>query len=431
MCEAYDILHQERAEDATHVVLPFTREDVSLLRPSVVERWLPADARGAGTPVVTIEFLFDLIAAIKTFDAVLGRQGMAYAVGGLGGDGEEGEIGVTDMTDMTGRCRVGSLKVFGNEMYGASSLPNADSSLTRVEACDESEEQLQSVPDDSEYGGNENLDLNVHTPGTTPGTTPGNDGARELDLKNFAAISSVTPLEESGPDFYDVEDDFGAGHDGGADYDGGDDDVGEVRTGLRTLALQDDDPVASAMTTLTTLTTSLIEAHDIIPGDLLLRAPRNSKVRQRHAVPGGRQTVMYTESITMRPKDRDIVEIDVKSSKNVAMQCGKSIIKPLFFYKLRGENWRVEYRRFYRAGDLPGGKLGLPTDLDPAELFLSTVVEGSSLHSLADVQKVFVDKLSAAGRRPVLEMETAGSGAPAWFYRHLYDVDSGRILYKV
>ena len=175
MCEAYDILHQERAEDATHVVLPFTREDMSLLRPSVVERWLPADARGAGTPVVTIEFLFDLIAAIKTFDAVLGRQGMAYAVGGLGGVGEEGEIGVTDMTDMTGRCRVGSLKVFGNEMYGASSLPNADSSLTRVEACDESEEQLQSVPDDSEYGGNENLDLNVHTPGTTPGTTPGDD----------------------------------------------------------------------------------------------------------------------------------------------------------------------------------------------------------------------------------------------------------------
>jgi hypothetical protein len=430
VCEEYGIMHQERAGGATHVVVPFSREDISLLG-MVPERYLPNDAQLAGAPVVTVDFLLDLIDAIKKFDEVLGRQTKAYAVvgrvggveeiapsapvrslGSLGSPGSlgslgDGAVGVADMTDMTARCSIGSLKIFGNEMYGAGSLAR-DSSLTRVEvgAGDGSEAR-----DDFNHSRGENVDVNVQTPCTTPGSHA------DLDLKNFAAISSVTPLE-MGQDLYDVEDDFGGLEE-------------ELRTGL---VLQgEEEPVATTSTTSMTsrtVSTSTIGPEDIIPGDLLLRAPRNNKVRQRHGVVGGR--VIYTDSITMRPKGRDIVEIDVKASRNVAMQSGELIIKPLFFYKIRGEGWRVEFRRFFRARDLPARDLGLPTDLDPAELFLSTAIEGSSLHALADdVRKVCVDRLSAARRQPVLQMETAGSGAPAWFYRHEYDVETENVLYRV
>lgn len=453
VCEEYGIMHQERAGGATHVVVPFSREDISLLG-MVPERYLPNDAQLAGAPVVTVDFLLDLIDAIKKFDEVLGRQTKAYAVGlgrvggveeiapsapvrslgSLGSPGSLGSLGdgAVGVADMTARCSIGSLKIFGNEMYGAGSLAR-DSSLTRVEvgAGDGSEAR-----DDLNHSRGENVDVNVQTPCTTPGSDA------DLDLKNFAAISSVTPLE-MGQDLYDVEDDFGTSPQGiEGVLPGCQDDVDGLEEGglaeeLRTgLVLQgEEEPVATTSTTSMTsrtVSTSTIGPEDIIPGDLLLRAPRNNKVRQRHGVVGGRQQVMYTDSITMRPKGRDIVEIDVKASRNVAMQSGELIIKPLFFYKIRGEGWRVEFRRFFRARDLPARDLGLPTDLDPAELFLSTAIEGSSLHALADdVRKVCVDRLSAARRQPVLQMETAGSGAPAWFYRHEYDVETENVLYRV
>ena len=456
VCEEYGIIHQERAGGATHVVLPFSREDMGLLGDkAVLERFVPVDAKRAGTPVVTIDFLLDLVDAMKKFDEVLGRQTKAYAVAGAGDEegveevadseavlalgwfGEEGAGGETDVSE---RCRVGSLKIFGNQVYGTGSLAHGDSSFTQVQVVEglgtgDGGEARLAVADNFNNESEENVDVNLQTPCTMPGT----DAARELDLKNFAAISTVTPLE-MGQDFYDVEDDFGTDAHGiddiedseenVEDLDGLDDDE-MMHAGLRMLTLQDDQPAATTSAMSKTSKTSGIDPQDIIPGDLLLRAPRNNKVRQRHPVPVGRQTIMYTDSITMRPKDRDIVDIDVKSSKNVAMQCGELIIKPLFFYKILGEGWRVEYRRFYRVRDLPVGELGPPTDLSPAELFLSTAIEGSSLHSMADVEKVFVDKLPVARRRPVLEMETAGSGAPAWFYRHEYDVETGKIVYKV
>ena len=481
LCDEYGIAYQSYvSQDTTHVVLPFARGDMPLLNlQAVLERVLPPRAREARVSVVTIEFLFDMVDVIRKFDEVLRRRAEAYAVEGFGarpvaqgsrrrieggGDDTPRSASVLEpsmafedagtfvcptqevvggVTGLTEQYSVGSLKVFGNDFYGAPSLGD---SFTQVEEIDDTDEDeriggVEVGPDRLGTGiidNDENAEANVQT----PCTTPGNDQDFDIDLKNFAAITSVTPLD-LGQDFYDVTDGSSADDasdegDEGEEGEGGDkgqvsqdsqDSLEEeVTLEMRAMALNDDDQEKRS----TPRMRSALDAEDILPGNLLLRAPRNGRVRHRHTIPSGRQMVSYTESMTLRPKGREMIEIDLKSTKNVAMQCGEMIIKPLFFYQLRGETWRVEYRRFFSTKDIPATNLGPPGEVNPSELFISTAVEGASLESLADVRKVFVDKLSgAAGRRPVLQMETTGSGEPAWFYRYAYDVETGHVLCKI
>ncbi len=441
------------------VVVPFDSADLSrhatLLSPGLLKR-----AAKAGVPVVTLDFLFEVVDALKRVRDVCGRGCRAYAVAGAEAGAEEvsleslvlsaPELGVEMTQEALGDMAeaysvgVGSLKVFGNEFYGA---PSGDEdgdgdgdecSFTRVVEGVEHDENVDGnrVWVEENGKGDHDDEADEERACTTPSTEHTDPGACDVDdLETFAAISSVTPLEMgAGQDMYDVGGGWEDNDDDDNDDDGNDDEEESEVAAMRALVLDDDEGSRAPSTADVRRANGVLGADDIFPGELLVRAPRNGKVRQRHAVPAGRQNVLYTDSMTLRPRGRDTVEIDIKAAKNVAIQCHdrRIIIKPAFFYKLRGEGWRLEFRRFIRASDLPA-ELGLPKDLDRAELFLSTAVEGCSVQSLANVEKVFVDKLaggSSTRNAAVLGMETVGDGAPAWFYRHEYDVQSGHVLYK-
>jgi len=462
ICDEYGIEPRTEVDAGrtSAVVVPFDSADLSrhatLLSPGLLKR-----AARAGVPVVTLDFLFEVVDALKRVRDVCGRGCRAYAVAGAEEASVESvlsrglpepkltqlsasEVGVEMTQEALGDMAeaysvgVGSLKVFGNEFYGA---PSGDGdgdecSFTRVVEEVEQDENVDGNRGWVEANGKGDHDDEAdEVRACTPSSEHTDPGACDVDdLETFAAISSVTPLEMGkGQDIYDV----GGGWEGSDDDNGddNDDDKEESEVAAMRALVLDDEGSRAPSTADARRANGVLGADDIFPGVLLVRAPRNGKVRQRHVVPVGRQNVLYTDSMTLRPRGRDMVEIDIKAAKNVAIQCHdrRIIIKPAFFYKLRGEGWRCEFRRFLAASDLPA-ELGLPKDLDRAELFLSTAVEGCSVQSLANVEKVFVDKLAAGGsttrNAAVLGMETVGDGTPAWFYRHEYDVQSGHVLYK-
>ena len=487
VAEEYGLAVASRIDaKTTHVLLPCSQKDLCLLNmPEVMAHDPLPEATALGLPVVTVDFVFELVRAVQRWREVCGsnKYDVVGDVGGGVGGKAPGGLGFLSLERvsqdvqvagrMTEQCStgVGSLKVFGNEFYGAPSLGDGKAStwvevdvhgavvreerVVEEEIEDTDKEDVGDVSDASDvsdvsdasdvreigkvWSNDENSDGNVGRGGPSrygsdcsslPCTTPGGDACEVDDLRNFAAISSVTPLDMRVQDVYD---NFGTEEE--AEEEREEMLVASV-VHFRALALEDDDDgdkerVRSSPTTSVSRSSAMLDADDIFPGDLLVRAPRNNKVRQRHAVPAGRHMVSYTESMTLRPRGRDIVEIDIKTAKNVGIECEGRIIKPLFFYKVRGEGWRVEYRRLLTVRDVPAERLGLPIDLDPAELFLSTAVEGCSVESLANARKVFVDRLSGGTRRAGhLEMERVEDGGPAWFWRHEFDAESGNVLYR-
>jgi hypothetical protein len=434
----------------THVVIPQSRLDLGE-NPGVainsVSKSCVSMAIDMGVPVVTIDFFFDLIDELRRFKEFLQQCTQEHVIACPSADARSID-----------RLFQGSVNTQAKEVEH-STPQNSVSSQTRVDRhvnnpeTNEILDQIEGVDKgmDKEIHYRENLDANICC---TPCTTPGDAEASHVDLKNFAAICSVTPLEDN----YGDDDSWTdcASNCRNISTESTRRDITAIHLEMKTLALDDirstsSPPVIPGEENNTILeeeenntileeeeNNTILEEENIIPGNLLLRAPRNNKVRQRHSLPqSSRNLIEFTYSMTLRLECSntgvDLLDIDTKNRKNVALQCGSTIIKPLFFYKIRGEYWRMEFRKFFRLKNVPLTCLDLDQQCatDDAELFLSTETDACTLNSLnRSIRRIFVDKLpTSSSRKPILAMKISGYNDPAHFWRFWYNPHRKKIQY--
>lgn len=227
-------------------------------------------------------------------------------------------------------------------------------------------------------------------------TTPGLDDFEESDLRNFASIRvtpSIIPLSS---------------HSSGE----------TCSTGVSDLALQDslDNPMPNEM--------SLPTSDCFIPGDLLARAPKGNSVRKRHNIrtrtPG---IIHFTESMTFRHLGymhvhvREKTALEIKKEDNV-----KLIVKPLLFYKVLGQDWMFEFKRYFTSKDIH-----MRDTSHGLELYCSTKVEGCSVHAITPTS-IVVHRMPRI-KTPCLPLKSTSSDSPPpYFYRYDYDPTKGQVL---
>lgn len=163
-----------------------------------------------------------------------------------------------------------------------------------------------------------------------------------------------------------------------------------------------------------------------IPGDLLLRAPKGNGVRKRHNITSRTSGMIeFTESMTFR--HLEYMHLDTRH--HVAVEIvdpdtrNKIVVKPLHFYRLLGQEWMMEFKRYFKAKDI-----GVDDTSNGLELYQSTKVEGGCPVSAVMHGHVVVHRIPRHKKGPMLHMESSDDSDPPYFYRYDYDVDNGRVL---
>ena len=173
---------------------------------------------------------------------------------------------------------------------------------------------------------------------------------------------------------------------------------------------------------------NIIPGDVCIPGDLLLKPPRGNAVRKRHDI-SSRSTgiIQFTNSMTL--KHLDFMIICTKRQKHVALDIldahGKVfLVKPCWFYKIAGQDWMVEYKRFYTRKEV-GEQAEHPTDGDQ-ELFISTEHDAIEAHRIT--KKSQVQYIRTSGLTKPLPMKSTSSDTVSMYYSHAYNPRSKSVV---
>lgn len=150
-----------------------------------------------------------------------------------------------------------------------------------------------------------------------------------------------------------------------------------------------------------------------IPGDLLLRFPKQNAVRKRHGIqsraPG---LIQFTYSMVFKRLDHMI--IDAKA-KNIAVKVkrtavgnandGTMLVRPLHFYRILGQDWMLEYRPL-EVDENGTYEIRLQTEIDSCPV---AFISGKVLTSKAQ-------KSRGPSMKP-LPLVSTTHGHPPYFYR--------------
>lgn len=160
-----------------------------------------------------------------------------------------------------------------------------------------------------------------------------------------------------------------------------------------------------------------------IPGDLLPRAPKGNNVRKRHNITSRKPgMIAFTESMTFRHLDYMHLDVRHKSAVEIIEKGTKVIVNPLHFYKILGQDWMMEFNRYFKAKDVD-----IPDVSNGLELYRCTQVEGCLVHAVTK-GKIKVHRLPRK-KGPIMPMESSGpQNHPPYYYRYDYDTETGRVL---
>jgi hypothetical protein len=173
---------------------------------------------------------------------------------------------------------------------------------------------------------------------------------------------------------------------------------------------------------------NIIPSDVCIPGDLLLKPPRGNAVRKRHDI-SSRSTgiIQFTNSMTL--KHLDFLTICTQRQKHVALDVldvnGEILlVKPYWFYKIAGQDWMVEYKRFYTGKEV-GKEADHLTDCDQ-ELFISTELDATEAHRI--IKKSQVQYIRMSGLTKPLPMKSTSTDTVSMYYSHTYNPRSKNVI---
>lgn len=407
LCDAHGIRHTEgmlHKLQTTHVVVPFTLKDIEVCQ-AYARRVLTSNkiskALSWGIPIVSIDFLLHTVGKgcrschelIPGIPASMLETGYACPADCFPVTHSEDHV----VDDTPSKYIVNP----GCSSSGVSTLvhgvmePEGESMTSQLEneitcAPKQHEERNTIISWDGGYDDDVDPCQSEEVCGSQ---TPGTDAFNKEDLRNFASIK-VTPL---------------SCHDSEKEHDEtiGDFSPGSSPTLVEETPLQPWSPDC------------------FIPGELLSRAPKGNGVRKRHNITSKSSgMIQFTDSMTFR--HLEYLYIDARNHRAVEIvdldrSMTKAIVKPLHFYKIMGEEWMMEFKRYFTGEDI-----GVSDGSNGLELYQSTKVEGCPVHAVTRRQVVVHRMRSRHKKGPMLAMES--SDDPPYFYRHDYDVDAGRVL---
>lgn len=409
LCDAHGICHTEgtlHRLQTTHVVVPFTLKDMEVCQ-AYARRVLVSNkiskALSWDIPVVSIDFLLDIVGkGCRCCQKLIPH--------------------ITASTLETGySCPADCLPVIDSEDHFVDDTPSkyvvnsgcsSSDVITRVHGVMEPEPESSvlmmpyqqneaecttredDIQDDgigsSSWDGL--YDNEPHQSEDLYGSqTPGMEAFNKEDLRNFASIK-VTPVS-----FEDSEKEY-------------DDTLRKFSLGSSPTLVEE---------------TPLHPSPDcFIPGELLSRAPKGNSVRKRHNITSKSSgMIQFTDSMTFR--HLEYMHVDARNHKAVEIvdldSKTKVIVRPLHFYKILGEEWMMEYKRYFKGKDI-----GVSDASNGLELYQSTTVEGCQLSAVTCRQVVVHRMRSRHIKGPMLAIE--GSDHPPFFHRYDYDADTGRVL---
>lgn len=398
VCDVHGICHTDGMLDrnqTTHVVVPFSINDMKICQEyarHILTSEKVSKAIEWGIPIVSIDFLLYTVGRACQSCCTLIPETLApvsdpttvYAC-------PADCIPMVEKIDQYVEDTPSKYVANAEDSSSGQSTQQQEESSVPTSPVDESVKRRESTLQDNDavidWAGGYDYDVDPTQMSDVYGSqTPGMEAFHEEDLRNFASIK-VTPLSPQ-------------------------------------VSESDHSSDLPSVSCLPDLTPPLPDC--FIPGDLLLRAPKGNGVRKRHNITSRTSGMIeFTESMTFR--HLEYMHLDTRH--HIAVEIVdpdtriKAVVKPLHFYRLLGQKWMMEFKRYFKAKDI-----GVDDTSNGLELYLSTKVEGGlPVHAFYG-HKVEVHRIPRHKKGPMLHMESSDDSDPPYFYRYDYDVDNGRVL---